>query len=87
MNYVLNTIHGWGISARAHVHTALLHLRNGLTDCVQIWYVGWRSLSTCFPQVMGEVGISARAHVHPYLRISGSEWPIVLKFDVWLETQ
>ena len=32
-------------------------------------------------------GISARAHVHPHLRISGSEWPIVLKFDVWLETQ
>ena len=23
-------------------------------------------------------GISARAHVHPHLRISGSEWPIVL---------
>ena len=87
MNYVLNTINGWGISARAHVHTALLYLRNGLTDCVQIWYVGWRSLSKCFPQVMGGVGISARAHVHPHLRISGSEWPIVLKFDVWLETQ
>ena len=44
MNYVLNTIHGWGISARAHVHTALMYLRNGLTDCVQVWYVGWRSL-------------------------------------------
>ena len=25
--------------------------------------------------------------MHPHLRISGSEWPIVLKFDVWLETQ
>ena len=23
---------GWGISARAHVHTALLYLRNGLAD-------------------------------------------------------
>ena len=56
MNYVLKTIHGWGISARAHVHIALLYLRNGLTDCVQIWYVGWRSLSKCFPQVMGGVG-------------------------------
>ena len=33
---------------------------------------------------MGGVG---RAHVHPHLRISGSEWQIVLKFDVWLETQ
>ena len=69
---MLNTIHGWGISARAHVHIALLYLRNGLTDCVQIWYVGWRSLSTCFPQVMGGVGhlcTSARAPPSPYLRI------------------
>ena len=73
-----------------HVHTALLYLRNGLTDCVQIWYVGWRSLSKCFPQVMCGVGYLctfARAPVHPHLRISGSEWPMVLKFDVWLETQ
>ena len=31
-------------SARAHVHTALLYLRNGSADCVQIWYVGWGSL-------------------------------------------
>ena len=72
MNYVLNTIHGWGISARAHVHTALLYLRNGLTDCVQIWYVGWRSLSKCFSQVMGGVGhlcTCARAPPSPYLRI------------------
>ena len=23
----------------------------------------------------------------PHLRISGSDWPTVLKFDVWLETQ
>ena len=22
-------------------HTALLHLGNGLVDCVQIWYVSW----------------------------------------------
>ena len=30
---------------------------------------------------------SARAHVHPHLCISGSEWPIVLKFDVWLSVK
>ena len=69
---MLNTNHGWGISARAHVHTALLYLSNGLTDCVQIWYVGWRSLSKCFPQVMGGVGhlcTCARAPPSPYLRI------------------
>ena len=41
MNYVLSTSHGWYISARAHVHTALLHLGNGLADCVQIWCLGW----------------------------------------------
>ena len=35
---MLNTSHWWGISARAHVHTALLYLRimYGLADCVQI---------------------------------------------------
>ena len=69
---MLNTIHGWGISARAHVHIALLYLRNGSTDCVQICYVGWRPLSTCFPQVMGGVGhlcTCARAPLSPYLRI------------------
>ena len=57
------------------------------SNCVQIWYVGWASLSTCFPQVSGGWGISARAHVHSHLRVSGSEWSIVLKFDVWQETQ
>ena len=72
INLVLNTIHGWGISARAHVQTALLYLRIGLADCVQIWYVGWGSLSTRFPQVMGEVGhlcTCARAPPSSYLRI------------------
>ena len=43
MNYVLTTSHGWGISARAHVQTALLYLRNGSADWVQFWCVGWRS--------------------------------------------
>ena len=69
---MLTTSHGWGISARAHVHTALLDLRNGLTDCVQIWYVGWASLSTRFPQVRGGVGhlcTCARAPPSPYFRI------------------
>ena len=68
MNYVLNTIHGWGISAGAHVHTALLYHRNGLTDCVQIWYVGWRSLNKCFPQVMGGVGYLCTCARAPHLR-------------------
>ena len=87
---MLNTSHGWSISARAHVHTALLYLRNGLTDCVQIWYVGWRSLSTCLPQVMGGVGKPLHVRTCTPLPISVSQDPInqfLLKFDVWLETQ
>ena len=52
-----------GVS-RAHVqrcpHTALLYLRNGLTDCVQIWYVGWGSLTKCLPQVIGGVHLHVR---------------------------
>ena len=42
-------------------YTALLYLRNGLTDCVQIWYVGWGSLTKCLPQVIGGV--------HPFLHV------------------
>ena len=41
-------------------HTALLYLRNGLTDCVQIWYVGWGSLTKCLPQVIGGVHLHVR---------------------------
>ena len=51
---------GGGISARAHVNTALLYLRNGSADCVQIWCVGLESLPKCFTQVMGGV--------HPHVR-------------------
>ena len=77
----------------AHVQTALLYLRIGLVDCVQIWYVGWGSLSTCFPEVMGGVehlctcALATPPPPHYHLRISGSDWPILLKFDAWLETQ
>ena len=63
---------GWGISARAHVHTALLYLGNDLADCVQIWCVGRGSLTTCFPQVIGWVPL----HVHtctPHLLILGAD--------------
>ena len=73
-------------SARAHVHTALLYLRNGLTDCVRIWWVGCGPWTMCFPQVMGGISLHVRTCT-PYLRISRTDWPIVLKFDVWLDTQ
>ena len=43
ISYSLCSNHGWGISARAHVHTALLYLRNGSVDWVQFWCVSWES--------------------------------------------
>ena len=76
---MLTTSHGWGISARAHVQTALLYLRNGLADCVQIWYVGWASLSTYVLSTSQGWG-GASLHVRTCTPISVSQ-------DVWLETQ
>ena len=63
MNYVLSTSHGWYISARAHVHTALLHLGNGLADCVHIWCLGWGLSTRCFHKSwVGCICTCARAH-------------------------
>ena len=71
---MLVTSHGWGISARAHVqgypHTALLYLRNGLADCVQIWYVGWGSLTKCLPQVIDGVHLHVRTCAHIFHKCS-----------------
>ena len=46
------------------MHTALLYLMNGLTDCVQIWFVGWRS-----SHGWGDSCTCARAPPSPYFRI------------------
>ena len=89
--YSLCSSHGWDISARTHVHTALLHLRNGSADCVQIWYVGWGSLTKCLPQVMGGMHLHVRTCAPLFQKCSpfcysvtiGS---IVLKFGMHLET-
>ena len=70
-------------SARAHVHTALLYLRNGLTDCVRIWWVGCGPWTMCFPQVMGGISLHVRTCT-PRFCISGMAWPIVFKFGVWV---
>ena len=48
ISFSLCSSHGWGISARAHVHTAVLYLRNGSADCVQIWCGCLESLPKCF---------------------------------------
>ena len=55
--------------ARAHRTSAS---QERLDRLCSNWHVGWRSLSTCFPQVMGGVGhlcTCARAPPSPYLRI------------------
>ena len=79
----------------AHVqrypHTALLYLRNGLTDCVQIWYVSWGSLAKCLPQVIGGVHLHVRtcvplSHKCSACRHSVTVGPIALKFGMHLET-
>ena len=46
---------GWGISARAHVHTPLQYLENGWTDCADIWHVASGQLVMRLPHVYGGV--------------------------------
>ena len=70
-----------GVSARAHVQTALLYLRNGLADRVQFWCVGFESIPKCFPQVMGWVSLHVRT-CRPRFCISGTAWPIEFNFGV-----
>ena len=50
--------------------TALLYLRNGLTDCVQIWYVGWGSLTKCLLQGMDGVHLHVRTCVPLFYKCS-----------------
>ena len=83
ISYSLCSNHGWGISARAHVHTAFLYLTNDSADCVQIWCVGFESLPKCFPQVMGGVSLHVRT-CRPRFCISGTARPIGLNFGVWV---
>ena len=72
-------------------HTAFLYLRNGLTDCVQIWHVGWRSLTKCLPQVISVVHLHVRtcaplSHKCSACRHSVTVGPIALKFGMHFET-
>ena len=88
---MLNTSHGWAISARAHVQTALLYLRIGLADCVQIWYVGWGSLTKCLPLVIDGVHLHVRTCAPLFHKCSAGCFsvtvgPIALKFGMHLGT-
>ena len=64
----------------------LLYLGTGWVDCVAIWHALGDPLVTAYA-IKSRVGYLCTCARAPHLRISGSEWPIVLKFDVWLETQ
>ena len=79
---MLNTCHGWGISARAHVQTALLYLRNGSADWVQFWCVSWGSWTRRLTQVKGGVSLHVRT-CRPHFCISGTARPIGFNFGVW----
>ena len=87
--------HGWGISARAHVqrypHTALLYLGNGSADCVQIWYVGWGSLTKCLTQIIDGVHLHVRTCAPLFHKCSAccfsvTVGPIALKCGMHLGT-
>ena len=72
-------------------HTALSYLRNGLADCVQIWYVRWGSLTKCLPQVMGGVHLHVRTCAPLFYKCSACRYsvmvgPIALKFGMHLGT-
>ena len=57
----------WGASARAHVHTLLQYLANGLEDCVEIWCVARDPFGESYMSQMW--GQSACAHVYtPFAR-------------------
>ena len=79
---MLNTCHGWGISAHAHVQTALLYLRNGSADWVQFWCVSWGSWTRRLTQVKGGVSLHVRT-CRPHFCISGTARPIGFNFGVW----
>ena len=73
-------------SARAHVLTPSLYIRNGLTDRAQICCVVESLFVTRFSHVMGHIshcGLHVRTCT-PHIYISGTAWPIALKFVVYL---
>ena len=70
--------------ARANVQSPHLRLFISRSYLVSSHTSNFSTVGQSDPEIRR---LGARAHVHPHLRISGSEWPIVLKFDVWLEIQ
>ena len=81
ISYSLCSSQGWGISARAHVHTPLLYLENDWTDCADIWHVASGQLVMRLPHVYGGVTMHVRTCT-PHFYISGTAEPIALRFGI-----
>ena len=81
ISYSLCSSQGWGISARVHVHTPLLYLENGWTDCADIWHVASGQLVMRLPHVYGGVTMHVRTCT-PHFYISGTAEPIALRFGI-----
>ena len=61
----------------------LLFLGNDWADCVEIWYALGDPLVTAYAVVTGGVSLHVRTCT-PRFCISGTAWPIVFKFGVWV---
>ena len=80
ISYSLCNSHGWGISARAHVHPPPLpspYVRIRLTNFAQIWCVAIDPIVTRFTKVGG--GVTAHSHVRLQFRCLGNRSALTLK--------
>ena len=71
--------------ARAHVHTPLLYLGNGWTDCADIWHVASDQLVRWLQHAHRGVTMHVSTCT-PRFYILGTAELIVLKFVTWVET-
>ena len=61
----------------------LLFLGNGWADCVEIWYALGDQLAAGYAAVTDGASLHVRTRT-PRFCISGTAWPIVFKFGVWV---
>ena len=65
----------------------VLFLGNGWADCVELWYALGDTLVTAYAVVTGEISLHVRTCrdiPKPRFCISGTAWPIVFKFGMWV---
>ena len=86
INYVLSQKFWVGCICTCARRIPFLYLGNRWAPCAEIWWVVRNPVAMRFMQDIGWVPLHVRTCT-PHLRISGTDWPIVLKFDVCEETQ